>query len=176
MYNEINPSLGDIEPSFLHIYSKKTDKSNLNETIFTLCVITTTPLVIKLHQGNSLIHQENLTPKILYNERLCVSGQLKFFHKSIIQITIYDSDKNELLKSSSDRSISLNHSKIDIKKSNEAYKQFYYRKNNSRHKISFFKIIFLKIKYIYIKSRRLVLLIVKTLFDIMKYIFTSKLR
>ena len=43
----INPIMGNIKPSFLHIHSPERNKSNIFETTVTFCLATTTPIYIE---------------------------------------------------------------------------------------------------------------------------------
>lgn len=180
MLKEINPLLGDIKPSFFHIYSVKTNNVDIIETVFVFCLASTTPILIEFFEYDSSIYKKNVTPNTLYNEKLCITGKFKTNHKDNITVILHDFDNKEVLKFFSDGSTSFNKTKIKVVSSNEPYKQFYFKKPvRGDYPILINRIydkVYLKFRFMYLSLIRLAKVTAKTLLDIIKYIFTSKLR
>lgn len=180
MFKEINPLLGDIDPSFFHIHSVKTNNVDMIETVFVFCLASTTPILIEFFEYNSSIYKKNVTPNKLYNEKLCITGQLKTNHKDNITVILYDFNNKEVLKFFSDGGTSLNKTNIKVISSDEPYKQFYFKKPvRNDYPILINRIynkVYLKFRFTYLRLKRLAKVTIKTLLDIIKYIFTSKLR
>lgn len=176
---KINPLLGNIEPSFLHIFSKKID-DDFEETTFTICKSTTTPILIEFLENDHSIFKEKLLPKTIYNQILCVSGQFKKIHKNKIILILRDLNENQIFKIFSDENSNANKSNINIIKSKLPYEQYYFEKpvdlDYSNLKVKFYNRVLLKLKYTYIMIRRLLFVTIKTFINITKYIFTSKLK
>ena len=91
----INPIMGNIKPSFLHIHSPERNKSNIFETTVTFCLATTTPIYIEFFENSLSKYKEIFAPTILYDELLCVAGQFKAVHKDDIQVTFCNFEHKE---------------------------------------------------------------------------------
>ena len=178
--NGINPLLGNIKPSFLHIHSPKRNNSNVIETTVTFCLATTTPISIEFSEKSFSKYKGIFSPSILHDELLCIAGQIKAVHEDDIQFIFCNFEHKEFLKSSSDGHISLNETNIKVITSETPYKQFHYKKpldgGNRNFGDKLYNRIYLKLRFTQISLKRLMFMTAKTFLNITKYIFTSRLR
>ena len=167
-----------LKPNILYVSSKKLNNTNLIETIFKLCLANTTNISIEIFENNSSIYLKSLKPNTLFNELLCVLSEHKIIHKNDIKLVLKNCLKEEIFKLSSNKKIEINIFDIKVVNSKMLFKKFIYNNainfNNSHFIKKIYLKINLKIRYLFLKIKQLVMFTLRTLISIIRYLVTSK--